>query len=130
MLDWERLGNFIARHQWLLSGGQWLHATRHKLATAAMSLLIVILAYHVVFSANGMLAYQRKRGDRLKLRQDVLRLQQENERIARTVRELKSDPKAIEREAREQLRYARPGEVVYVAPEPPPPASAAIAHNR
>ena len=31
-----------------------------------------------------------------------------------------TDPKTIEKEAREQLHYARPGEVVYVAPAPPP----------
>jgi cell division protein FtsB len=46
---------------------------------------------------------------------------------------LKSDPKAIEKEAREQLRYAKPGEVIYLLPEqqgqhlaepPPPPESA------
>jgi cell division protein FtsB len=119
MLDWERLADFIARRNTLLHAGEWFYAARRKLATAAMSLLVVMLAYHVVFGANGMMAYQRKRGEDHKLQQDVLRLQQENDRVSRRVRELKTDPKAIEREAREQLKYARPGEVVYVAPEPP-----------
>jgi cell division protein FtsB len=47
------------------------------------------------------------------------------------IKALKSDPKAIEKEAREQLRYAKPGEVIYLLPEqrgpqtaPPPPQSA------
>jgi cell division protein FtsB len=35
------------------------------------------------------------------------------------IESLKSDPKAIEKEAREQLRYARPGEVVYTLPNQP-----------
>ena len=118
-LDWERLADFIARRPILLHAGAWLYAGRRKLATAAMSLLVVMLAYHVIFGANGMMAYQRKRGENQKLQQDVLRLQQENDRVSRRVRELKTDPKAIEREAREQLKYARSGEVVYVAPEPP-----------
>lgn len=129
MLDWERLADFIARRETLLHAGEWFYAARRKLATAAMSLLVVMLAYHVVFGANGMMAYQRKRGENQKLQQDVLRLQQENDRVSRRVRELKTDPKAIEREAREQLKYARPGEVVYVAPEPPAANSTATARK-
>jgi cell division protein FtsB len=34
-----------------------------------------------------------------------------------------SDPDAIEHEAREKLHYARPGEVIYTLPEPPPQAA-------
>jgi cell division protein FtsB len=37
------------------------------------------------------------------------------ERIER----LKSDPDAIEHEAREKLHYAKPGEVIYALPAPP-----------
>ena len=45
-------------------------------------------------------------------------LQQENEALERRVRALQqADPRVIEREAREQLRYAKPGEVVLVLPE-------------
>ncbi len=130
MLDWEQLANFIAQHQFLLRAGAWLFGARRKLATAGMSLLVVMLAYHVVFGANGMVAYRHKRAENHKLQQDILRLEQENSRISQRVRELKTDPKAIEREAREQLKYARPGEVVYVAPEPPPQSSAATAQKR
>ena len=118
MLDWERLANFIARHHLLLHAGERFYATRRKLATAGMLLLVILLGYHVVFGANGMVAYQRKRGENQKLQQEILRLQQENDRVSQRVRELKTDPKAIEREAREQLKYARPGEVVFVSPEP------------
>jgi len=38
------------------------------------------------------------------------------------VQGLKSDEKSIEKEAREQLGYAKPGEYVYVAPAPAKPA--------
>ena len=130
MLDWERLAEFLAQHPRLLHAGEWLYGTRHKLATAAMLLLVVLLAYHVVFGANGMMAYQRKRDENQRLQQDILRLQQENDRVSRRVRELKTDPKAIEREAREQLKYARPGEVVYVTPGPRQQSSTASAQKR
>ncbi len=101
---------------------------RRTLATAGVGLLALLLGLHVVFGHNGMLAYQHKRAEYRKLQEEVDRLQKDNERISQQVRELKSDPKAIEREAREQLRYARPGEVVYTMPDPPrvlPPVNAA-----
>jgi cell division protein FtsB len=57
------------------------------------------------------------------LQQDIEVLQQQNQRYTQQIKALKSDPKAIEKAAREELRYARPGEVVYVVPsskrEPP-----------
>ena len=130
MLDWERLADFIAQHRFLLQTGQRIYESRRKLATAAMSVLVVMLAYHVVFAAYGMIAYQHKRSDHHKLQQEILRLQQENDRISLRVRELKSDPRAIEREAREQLKYARPGEVVYISPETQPQSSGATAAKR
>ncbi|MGO9443118.1 MAG: FtsB family cell division protein, partial [Terriglobales bacterium] len=97
MLDWERLADFLAQHQLLLHAGAWLYGARRKLATAGMLLLVVTLGYHVVFGANGMVAYQHKRAENHKLQQDVLRLEQENGRISQKVRGLKSDPRAIER---------------------------------
>ena len=47
-------------------------------------------------------------------------IQEENDRYVQQIKELKTDPKAIEREAREQMHYTRPGEVVYVRPASPP----------
>jgi len=129
-MDWERLADFFAQHRLLLRAGEWIYESRRKLATAAMSVLVMMLAYHVVFAANGMVAYQRKRAEQHKLQQDILRLQQDNDRISQRVRELKSDPRAIEREAREQLKYARPGEVVYISPEPKSQRPATSAQTR
>ncbi|HYY70047.1 MAG TPA: septum formation initiator family protein, partial [Terriglobales bacterium] len=85
------------QHRFLLDAGERLYSCRRKLATLGVSLLAVMLSYHVVFGANGMLAYKQKRAERQKFQQDVVRLQRENERIAQRIRELKSDPKAIER---------------------------------
>lgn len=105
---------------------------RRTLATVGVGLLALFLGLHVVFGNNGMLSYQRKRAEYQKLQEEVERLQKDNDRISQRVRELKSDPKAIEREAREQLRYARPGEVVYTLPEPlsPRPRANATAQKR
>jgi cell division protein FtsB len=97
----------------------YLFRVRRKVASAAVVLLIVMTAYHVVFGANGLLIYQQKRSEYHKLDAELKALQEENRRIADHVKALQTDPKAIEKEAREQLRYAKPGEVIYVAPERP-----------
>jgi cell division protein FtsB len=95
-----------------------LYTLRRKLGTAAIGLLAAWLFIHVMFGPNGMVVYQNKRAEYHKLQQDIQVLQEENERYDEQVKALKSDPKAIEKAAREELRYARPGEVVYVVPQP------------
>ena len=57
------------------------------------------------------------------LRHEIDQLQKENDHYTGQIKALQTDPKTIEKEAREQLHYARPGEVVYVAPAPPPSRS-------
>ncbi len=93
---------------------------RRKLGTAVASVLAAWILFHVLFGANGTVAYGKKRAEYQSLEQDVGELQKENEELQKHVEALKSDPAAIEREAREQLHYTKPGEVVYVAPAPPP----------
>ena len=89
---------------------------RRRLATASVVLLTAWLLVHVVFGANGMVVYKQKRAEIRELRKNIDDLQQENDRYSQDINALKTDPRAIEKEAREQLHYARPGEVVYVAP--------------
>ena len=98
----------------------WLVLEWRRLGTAAAVVLIVGLMLHALFGANGMVAYQQKHGEVLSLKTEVEHLQKENEESVTRIKALKSDPKAIEKEAREQFGYTRPGEVVYVNPAPPP----------
>lgn len=108
----------------------WFYLSRRKLATAGVGLLALLLGLHVVFGANGMLAYERKRTEYRNLEREIENLQKENERLSQRIQELKTDPKAIEKEAREQLRYAKPGEVVYTMPESRPENTRAAAQKR
>ncbi len=95
---------------------------RTRLATLAVALLAVWLFMHVTFGANGMVVYRAKRAEYQTLQKDIDQLQKENADYTDQVTELKTDPKRIEKEAREQFHYARPGEVIYVAPDRPAPA--------
>lgn len=96
-----------------------LAALRTRIATVAVAVLAVWLFVHVTFGANGMVVYRAKRGEYQSLQKDIDRLQKENEQYTQEINQLKSDPKMIEKEAREQFHYARPGEVIYVAPDRP-----------
>lgn len=106
------------------------YRARRKLAAGAIFTLAVLLGLHVVFGQNGFLAYQKKRADYRILGKDVERIQKENDALTQRIKALKTDPASIEKEAREQLRYARPGELVYTYPEPPPRPAPPVAAEK
>jgi cell division protein FtsB len=97
-----------------------LYCNRRRIATVAVAALACIVGYHAVFGANGMVVYHKKRAEYRAQQQQFEELQKQNDRLAQENRGLKTDPAAIEREARQQLHYTKPGEVVLV----PPPSSA------
>jgi cell division protein FtsB len=101
------------------SGLGWMRAARHKVATAAVVVLVCLIGYGAIFGANGFLAFHHKVMDSEKLDREIQALQQDNARREEQIKALKSKPQAIEKEARERLRYARPGEVIYTLPPTP-----------
>ncbi|SRR5579862_1341146 len=99
-----------------------LYNIRRRLATGAVVVLTIWMFAHVMFGANGMVVYRQKKNEYQSLQKEIEALQKENDGHTQQVKSLQTgDPKVIEKEAREQLRYARPGEVVYVSPSPAPP---------
>lgn len=95
-----------------------LYSIRRRLATGAVAVLTVWLFVHVMFGANGMVVYRQKKVEYDSLQEQIDQLQNENSRYSRDIDSLEHDPQTIEKEAREQLHYTRPGEVVYVSPPP------------
>ena len=89
---------------------------RRKAATVTAAVLAVAVGYHVVFGANGVIVYGKKRQETKQLNRQMLELQRENAVLKSHVDRLQSDPNAIEHQAREQLHYTRPGEVIYALP--------------
>ena len=84
--------------------------------------LALLLTWHVISGKHGLSVWQQKRTEDRQLRKEIDGLQQENGRLKQRVEKLKSDPHAIEREARERLHYAKPDEVIYdLPPDPPAP---------
>ena len=99
-----------------------IYALRRRIATVAVMVLAASLFVHVMFGANGMVVYKKKRAEYEALKKQMALEQEENDRYTQQIQGLKSDQKAVEKEAREQLGYAKPGEYVYVPPAPAKPA--------
>ena len=89
---------------------------RRKAATIAAAGLALAVGYHVICGANGLTRYEQKRHETYALKQEMLELQHENDLLQGHVDRLQSDPNAIEHQAREELHYTRPGEVIYALP--------------
>jgi len=114
MRDQEFLLN--SKQSWIESVRAGFLAIRSRFAMMAAGVLALVMAYHVLFGANGVIAYHHKRGESRELQHQIDTLKQENEAVEKQIKALKDDPEAIEKEAREKLKYARPGEVVFTLP--------------
>jgi cell division protein FtsB len=98
-----------------------------KVATGAAAVLAVAMGYHVIFGQNGLTVYQQKRNDAQSLDGQLRSLQRENDLLKGHVGRLQSDPNAIEHQAREELHYTRPGEVIVYMPAPAGSSPAGVA---
>jgi len=87
--------------------------------TGVAVLLALLLTWHVIHGQHGLSVWQQKRSEDRALQREIEQLQLENSQMRQQVDRLRSDPEAIEREAREKLHYAKPGEVIYTLPPTP-----------
>jgi cell division protein FtsB len=92
----------------------WTRYARYILALG-----LFLIAMHDVFGSHGLLAMRRTQTQVKQLRGEIDRLNQENGDLGKQVRALRTDPKAIERIARDELGLARPGEMIFKLPEQP-----------
>jgi len=100
-----------------------LYGQRRRCATIAAAALAVGVGYHVIFGPNGLTVYEQKRQDAQSLEQQVKVLTEENDHLKGHVDRLENDPGAIEHQAREELHYTRPGEVIVTLPNETPATS-------
>jgi cell division protein FtsB len=91
---------------------------RRRIATGAVIAAAVVFGYHAIFGENGVTVYQQRRAEDRSVQKRITELQKDNLRLEQQVKALKTDPDAIEREARDRLHYARPGEVIWTEDEP------------
>ena len=87
---------------------------RKKAATLFCVILVLALAVGSLFGDRGILQLVDQKERAAKLAQDLEDLRAENLRLAAEIQSLRTDPRAIERLAREELGLARPGETVFL----------------
>jgi cell division protein FtsB len=87
--------------------------------TVVAVLLALLLTLHVIDGRHGLSVWHQMRSEDRALQREIQELQQDNAQMRQQVERLNSDPEAIEREAREKLHYAKPGEVIWTLPQTP-----------
>ena len=89
---------------------------RHLVEILGLALLVLVI--HDVFGSHGFLAMRRSQKELEQLRGEIERLNQQNHELTDHVNALRTDPKTIERIAREEMGLARPGEMIFKLPPP------------
>jgi cell division protein FtsB len=82
-----------------------------------LGLLIAVMIVHDVFGTHGFLAMRRTQGEIMKVKADLDQLSKENATLEQEVKDLKTDPRLIEKIARDDLGLARPGEIIIRIPQ-------------
>ncbi len=93
-------------------------------ARQILGLALLSLAIHDIFGPHGFIAMRRTQREIEQVRDQIGKLNEENKSLSDQVTSLKTDPKAIERIAREEMGLARPGEVIYTLPDSAPAGNA------
>ena len=92
-------------------------------ARQILGLALFALLVHDIFGAHGFIAMRRTQKEIREIRNQIGKLNTENKSLADQVTALKTDPKAIERVAREEMGLARPGELIYKLPDSSKPGN-------
>jgi len=88
-----------------------------KNARQILGLALFALLVHDIFGAHGFIAMRRTQKEIEQIREQIGKLNKDNQLLSSQVNSLKTDPKAIERIAREDMGLARPGEIIYKLPD-------------
>jgi cell division protein FtsB len=91
---------------------------RRKALLLFAVLALAALVVGSIFGDKGLLEVWEQRRRTEALAHEVDELRAENARLSEQIRALRSDERAIERLAREQLGLARPGETVFLVTGP------------
>ncbi len=104
-----QIRNFLRRNlNWFLGG--------------ALALLLL----QDIFGTHGLIAMRRSHQEAIQVQKEIGQINEENRQLQDRVKNLKSDPQAIERIAREEMGLARPGEYIFkTSPKPNDPADPA-----
>ena len=91
-------------------------ALLRKHGRGLLALLVAVMIVHDVFGTHGYLAMRRTQNEIKKVKANLDQLTKENADLEQEVKDLRSDPRLIEKIARDDLGLARPGETIIRIP--------------
>jgi cell division protein FtsB len=94
-----------------------LRSMTKQYGRALLGLFVVVLFVHDIFGAHGYLVMRRTQDGIKKVKSEIEHLNKDNAALQEVVRDLKTDPRAIEKIAREELILAKPGEIIIKIPQ-------------
>ncbi|HET7099964.1 MAG TPA: septum formation initiator family protein, partial [Terriglobia bacterium] len=94
----------------------WDHKTLRRNSIFVMALLSLVMLMHEVFGRNGYLTLRHEKKEYTALQQQVQAVSVENQQLEQKIHTLKNNPAAVEKQARDQLHLAKPGEIIYMLP--------------
>jgi cell division protein FtsB len=107
-----------------------VRVVRQRFALVTAVVLSAGLLVAAVFGSRGLLHLRGIQSEEQAINRRITELLRENEQLRATLAQLKSDDRAIEKRAREELGFVRPGDLVYRFPpdrpsrdRPPDPAA-------
>ncbi len=115
-LQSEKSGSVKPQHTIRERAIDWGQQAWRPAGTLVAIILALAIGWGAVNGKHGLSVWLQQRNEDKKIRQEIQELQQENAHLRDHIERLKTDPSAIEHEAREKLHYAKPGEVIYTLP--------------
>jgi len=102
--------------QRVMTFGMQLRRFLRENAAAFLWTGLALLLVQDVFGTHGVLAMRRSQREAGEIRKEIQRLNDENRQLQDRVKDLKSDPQAIEEIARKEMGLAKPGELIFKLP--------------
>ena len=90
--------------------------TGYRSLLILLGIALFVLAGNAILGKGGLQALLEVRREHQGLDREIERLEEENRQLETEIQGLRSDPAAIEKLAREQMRMAKPGEIIFTLP--------------
>ena len=100
-----------------VSAEEKIRSLMRQYGRGLLGLLVLVMIVHDVFGTHGFLAMRRTQNEIRRVKADLDALSKENAALAQEVKDLNSDPRLIEKIARDDLGLARPGEIIIRIPQ-------------
>ena len=90
---------------------------KNKKMLIVLGIILSLVVGSAIFSKGGLRALFEARKKNLEIRQEIEKLGEENRQLEGEIQDLRSNPVAIEKLAREQMRMAKPNEIILAIPD-------------